>query len=162
MQVLQLENAEFLLHVCELVNQGHTVSIRARGNSMRPFVESDRDVAVLTHSDTYSKGDVVLAEISPGHYVLHRIDRIDGNKVTLRGDGNPYGTEHCMMSDIKAITCQFIRKGKTWNLQTSQFWKLYSKFWVSMLPIRKYLLALYRLLWRGEFPERIKRLFKNR
>ena len=100
MHTLQLENAEFLPHVCQFVNEGHSVSIRAKGNSMRPFVESDRDVAVLTKCEKYKVGDVVLAEITPGHYVLHRIDRIDGDAVTLRGDGNVRGTEHCTLSDI--------------------------------------------------------------
>lgn len=159
MQTLQLENSEFLFQVCELIKEGHSVSIRARGNSMRPFVESDRDIAVLTHADNFSVGDVVLAEITPGHYVLHRIASIEGDKVTLRGDGNPYGTERCTVSDLKAIASQFIRKGVTWNLQKSWFWKTYSKVWVALLPIRKYLLALYRLLWLGEIPTRLKRLF---
>lgn len=160
MQTLQLENAEFLPHVCQFVNEGHTVSIRAKGNSMRPFVESDRDVAVLTKGKGYKVGDVVLAEIVPGHYVLHRIDRIEGNAVTLRGDGNVGGTEHCRLEDIRALTCQFIRKGKTWNLQTSRVWKVYSKVWVALLPIRRYLLALYRLIWRHELPGRLVRMFK--
>lgn len=158
MQTLQLENAIFLPQVCQLINEGHTVSIRAKGNSMRPFVESDRDVAVLAKCSECKVGDVVLAEITPGHYVLHRIDRIEGKAVTLRGDGNVCGTEHCTIDDIRALTCQFIRKGKVWNLQTSRFWKIYSKVWVAMLPMRRYLLALYRLLWRHELPQRLSRL----
>ena len=162
MQTIQLDNAEFLPCVCELINEGHTVSIRAKGNSMRPFVESDRDVAVLAHSDGYKTGDVVLAEIAKGRFVLHRIDRIDGRDVTLRGDGNVAGTESCTLDDLRAITVQFIRNGRTWNLQTSKVWKVYSRLWVGLLPVRRYLLALYRLLWRHELPVRIRRIFKGK
>lgn len=156
MQTLQLKNAEFLPHVCELVKEGHRVSLRAKGNSMRPFIESDRDVAVLTDCSDYKVGDVVLAEISKGHYVLHRIDRLEGQNVTLRGDGNVAGTEHCTIGDIRAVTCQIIRKGKTWNLSTSRIWKIYSKVWVRLLPARRYLLAIYRLVFRGEIPRRLR------
>ena len=74
MKVIQLSNAEFLPHVTGLVAEGHDVSIRAKGQSMRPFIESERDIAVLSKEEAFEVGDVGLAEIEPGHYVLHRID----------------------------------------------------------------------------------------
>ena len=67
MKVIQLPNAEFLPHVCALVDEGHNVSIRAKGSSMRPFLESGRDIAVLSKTESYKVGDVVLAEIEKGH-----------------------------------------------------------------------------------------------
>ena len=91
MQTLNLNNAEFLPHVCEFVNEGHKVTILARGNSMRPFIESDRDEVVLTRATQYNVGDIVLAEIQPGHYVLHRIDKIQNMALILhmsRGEFN--------------------------------------------------------------------------
>ena len=117
-----MSNAEFLPHVCELVNQGHKVSIRAKGVSMRPFLESGRDIAVLSRIGTPKVGDVVLAEIAKGKYVLHRIDKIHGNSITLRGDGNIKGTEQCRTEDIRAIANEFIRKGKTWHT-SCRLWK---------------------------------------
>ena len=159
METIQLANEEFLPHVCALVNEGHTVSIRARGYSMRPFIENDRDVAILGKSNIYKVGDVVLAEIAPGHYVLHRIDAIKGNHVRLRGDGNYPGTEHCMMGDIRAIMCAVERKGKRWDTN-GKVWKIYSWIWVRLLPVRRYLLALYRLVCLHQLPNRVKRMFK--
>lgn len=167
MKTLQLSNAEFLPQVCELANEGHTVSIRAKGNSMRPFLESERDVIGLARSESYSERDVVLAEIAKGVFVLHRIERIvtpDGrrtkqnatnplSRVTLRGDGNVKGTEHCLLKDVKVKAITFERKGKTWSVESKR-WKFYSRVWPSLLPLRRWLLLFYRLLWLHELPQR--------
>ena len=91
---IQFANAEFLPEVVKMLNEGHTVTLRLRGYSMRPFLENDRDKALLVKPTTIKVGDPVLAEITPRHFVLHRIDRIEGDNVTLRGDGN-LGVEHC-------------------------------------------------------------------
>ena len=96
---IQFANADFLPEVVKMLNEGHTVTLRLRGFSMRPFLENDRDKALLVKPSAVKVGDPVLAEDSPGHYVLHRIDRIEGNHVTLRGDGN-LGVEHCRMENI--------------------------------------------------------------
>lgn len=171
MKVIQLANAEFLPHVCALVAEGHNVSIRAKGNSMRPFLESGRDIAILSPSDAYRVGDVVLAEIEKGRYVLHRIDGLhtpDGQplkvaasdpdvRVTLRGDGNVRGTESCLLGDVRCIASGFVRKGKQWNTSTSRFWRIYSRLWPALLPVRRYLLALYRLLWLHQVPARFQK-----
>ena len=168
MRVVQLNNAEFLPHVCALVDEGHDVSIRAKGNSMRPFLESGRDIAVLSHADAYRVGDVVLAEIEKGHYVLHRIDAIhtpqgepikgpthdSDARITLRGDGNIRGTESCLLRDVRCVASSFERKGKVWSTSTSRFWRIYSRLWPALLPVRRYLLAAYRLLWLHELPQR--------
>ncbi|MBQ2339491.1 MAG: hypothetical protein II386_01425, partial [Bacteroidaceae bacterium] len=83
-------------------------------------------------------------------------------KVTLRGDGNvpnPVngGVEHCELRDIRALCSQVVRKGKTWDLRTSRFWKVYSWTWPRLLPARRYLLALYKLLWLRQLPYRWQR-----
>lgn len=84
----------FYQEVVKILNEGHTVTLRLRGYSMRPFLENDRDKALLVKPSSIKVGDPVLAEINPLHFVLHRIDSIEGDNVTLRGDGN-LGVEHC-------------------------------------------------------------------
>ena len=80
--------------------KGHTVTLRLRGMSMRPFLEDNRDKVLMKKATDPHVGDPVLAEITPGHYVLHRIIDIKNNDVTLRGDGN-ISTEHCHLNDVK-------------------------------------------------------------
>ena len=45
---LQFENARFLPEVVALLEEGHTVTLRLKGFSMRPFLEDNRDKALLS------------------------------------------------------------------------------------------------------------------
>lgn len=151
--VIQLDNTAFLPHVTALINEGHTVTLPLRGRSMRPFLEDGRDKALLTAPKDICIGDAVLAEIHPGHYVLHRIIGIEGQHITLRGDGN-LTDEHCNKDDIRAKAIGFYRKGRTKLDSVSAFkWRFYSAVWTRLMPIRSYLLfALH-----PHFPNRWKR-----
>lgn len=144
---LHVANAVIMPEIIDLINQGHTVSLRLRGVSMRPFLEDNRDVAVLTRLREPRVGDVVLAIVPPGYYVLHRIVAVGGDAVTLLGDGN-LRTEHCTRGDLKASVEGFYRKGRTTIDRTDGMkWRAYSWLWMRLRPARRYLLAAYRRLW---------------
>ena len=142
-KVMYFPNDVFIPFVLEELKQvpDKTAVINLRGNSMRPFLKNERDKAVLAlPKGPCLKGDAVLAEVSPKHFVLHRIVNIDGDKITLRVDGN-LGDEHCLASDIRAKAVGFLRKGRTTpDLTTGRKWRLYSWFWTRLYPIRRYLL----------------------
>ena len=151
-------NAVLLPQVIDLLNEGHTVTLPLRGFSMRPFLEDQRDKALLIKPTQTNIGDVVLAEIEPHHYVLHRVVGIDGDQVTLRGDGN-LATEHCELKDVKAFALGFYRKGRS-RLETTDSlkWRVYSWLWCRLLPYRSRLL----MLWNYEtLPARIKGKLKR-
>ena len=151
---LQVPNEIFLPQVLEEIRRANNkpAKISLRGNSMRPFLEDGRDYALLQMTDTPRVNDAVLAEITPGHYVLHRIIRIEGDKVTLRGDGN-LNNEHCRLCDIRAKAIGFYRKGRQKADSTDgRKWRIYSWWWTRLYPIRRYLLfALY-----PHVPQRLK------
>lgn len=127
--------------------KGHTVTLRLRGMSMRPFLEDNRDKVLMKKATDPHVGDPVLAEITPGHYVLHRIIDIKNNYVTLRGDGN-ISTEHCHLNDVKGAIIGFYRKEKTKMDKTDGWkWKIYSSIWTRLFPLRRYLLAFYKRVW---------------
>ena len=135
-----MANEVFLPQVVALLEEGHTATLPLRGRSMRPFLEDGRDKALLQIVDTYREGDAVLAEISRGHFVLHRIIKIEGTHVTLRGDGN-LGDEHCRLEDIRAKAVGFYRKGRTKLDSTDgRKWRIYSWWWTRLYPLRRYLL----------------------
>lgn len=144
---LQIENRKFLPEVIKLLNEGHTVTLLLKGFSMRPFLEDNRDKALLAKAKDIQVGDAVLAETAPKHYVLHRIIKIQGETVTLRGDGN-LATEVCHVNDVHGYAIGFYRKGRTKLDKTNGIkWRTYSHIWMALYPIRRYLLAAYRRIW---------------
>ena len=144
---LQIENRKFLPEVIKLLNEGHTVTLLLKGFSMRPFLEDNRDKALLSKAKDIQVGDAVLAETAPNHYVLHRIIKIQGETVTLKGDGN-LGTEVCHINEVHGLAIGFYRKGRTKLDKTNGFkWRTYSHIWMALYPIRRYLLAAYRRIW---------------
>lgn len=145
---LTIPNAFLIPEIIKNIRDGHTVTLPLRGFSMRPFLEDGRDKALLASPHAPVVGEPVLAEIAPHHYVLHRIVAIDGDAVTLLGDGN-LTPEHCTTADIRASVIGFYRKGRnTLDRIDGKKWRRYSSVWMSLRPIRRYLLAIYRRIIR--------------
>lgn len=143
----QFANEKLLPEIVRMLDEGHTVTLRLKGYSMRPFLENNRDRALLTKARDIRKGDPVLAEISPGYYVLHRIIDIRNGTVTLLGDGN-LTTERCKEKDVRGAVIGFYRKGRNVMDRTDGMkWRTYSFMWMLMRPARRYLLAFYRRIW---------------
>ena len=147
----QLKHKEFandviIPEIARLLDEGHSVTLTLRGVSMRPFPEDGRDKAILTKpSKPVRVGDVVLAEVSSRRYALHRIVKIEGSLVTMRGDGN-LATEQFDASKVLGIARCFYRKGrKRPDYTTGWKWRIYSAVWTALLPVRRYLLFAYRI-----------------
>lgn len=84
-----------------LLAEGRQVVIMTKGASMLPFIRGSEDSVVLEKKESVSRGDIVLAEVFDGRYVLHRVIAVNGEDVRLKGDGNLAGTERCRVSDIR-------------------------------------------------------------
>ena len=94
-----------------LVGEGVSVTFPVNGRSMLPFIVGGEDSVVLVKPETLKVGDVVLAQVEGGRYVVHRIVCLDGDAVTLMGDGNLAGREHCRLADVRARATHVVRKG---------------------------------------------------
>lgn len=144
MKKLVLPNGILLGEVERLLSRGTSVTLMTKGNSMLPFIVGERDSVVLKPYGEPRVGDIALAHLDNGVYVLHRIiDISDSGMVTLMGDGNIRGTEHCHVSRLCGKTVTVIRKGRRYN-PDSKSWVIMSEVWRRMLPVRRYLLAVYR------------------
>lgn len=138
--------ADMMPLMLDKLNKGYSITLKLRGISMRPFLEDGRDRGVLTKPTAFKVGDVVFALLPQGYYVLHRIIKIDGENLTLRGDGN-FACEYCTKSDVKATAVAFYRKGRnTLDKTTDLKWKVYSFLWMRLFFMRRILLFLYRKL----------------
>lgn len=146
--VVEKANPLYVKALHQFINEGSTVEFPVKGWSMRIFVENERDKAVLSHCNKsdLKVGDVVLAEIDKDLYALHRIIKIDGEQLTLMGDGNLQNTESCTRSDVVAIVTAWRRKGSNKLDYVSGWkWRIYSKIWVPLLPVRRFLILAWRI-----------------
>lgn len=153
-EVKFLKNEEFLPHVIELANLGHDVTIPLRGFSMRPFLEDGRDRAVLKKIDRSLKvGDVVLTELWPGHYALHRLIHVSETHIQMLGDGNLNPDPVVPIEQVKVLVKGFYRKGSDrFESVEGRKFKCYSKVWTKFSARQKrYLLAIWRRI-----PSRIR------
>ena len=133
----------------ELISKGNTVTIRAKGNSMNPFIEHLRDEITLGpwKDEDIRKGCVALVKDNKGNYLVHRIIRREKETVTLIGDGNVGLYETAETDNIIGIMYSVTRNGKVWSTD-SKVWKLYSWLWMFLLPVRRLPLGLWRRLFR--------------
>lgn len=133
-----------------LVADGVSVTFPVKGQSMIPFIIGGRESVVLQQPVNLKVGHVVLAQLGPERYVVHRIIRIstDGH-ITLMGDGNIRGTENCKAKDVLARATHVVdSQGKRRSLVSrGQLFK--ARMWYYIRPLRRYLLAGMRLLKPG-------------
>ena len=140
---------ELMPEVGRLIREGKTVVLPVRGNSMRPFIQNGNDCVELHPlPPVLRKGDVVLAWTDDRRYVLHRIIAIDGEKVTLMGDGNLQGVEHCTTDGVKAKATHVVDcKGRRRELYTP--WRtMAARLWQKLRIVRRYLLKIYKITHR--------------
>ncbi len=123
-----------------LLKDKHMVEFVPRGVSMRPFIEGGKDKVILKSCREPNVGMIVLAKIGES-YVLHRIYKIKGDQIILRGDGNLTGQEVCTESDIIG----YVVRLKAWNGKRKRLTK---GFLWRMLPtcLKKIVLKIYRII----------------
>ncbi len=129
-----------------LVEDGVSVTLPVNGCSMLPFIIGGRESVILQKPVAPREGDVVLAWVDDSRYVVHRIIRKTGNDVILMGDGNIVGTEHCLISDIKAIATHVVHVDGRTHYLYSRARRIGAKLWWYIRPARRIILAIYRRL----------------
>lgn len=129
-----------------LVKDGVSVTFPVKGRSMLPFITGGRDSVILQKPDHLRVGLVVMAQIAPDSYVVHRIIKMepDGGRITLMGDGNIRGTESCMPADILACATHVVRSDGRRRPLDSRYKLLLARMWYLLRPLRRYLLAAMR------------------
>jgi hypothetical protein len=143
---MMITDAVILDEAVRLVSEDVSVTLPVNGRSMLPFIIGGQESVILQKPDTVQVGDVVLAWVEGCRWVVHRIIRIDSDRVTLMGDGNIVGTEHCTVADVKARVTHVVDvKGQPHDIYNR--WRtLGAKVWWRLRPIRRYLLFIYRKL----------------
>ncbi len=145
---IHIDNEQFAQQLRRTLVPGSnkSVTFTIRGYSMRPYLENERDKVVLAPPQPPQPGQVVLAEFAPRTYALHRIIKIDGDTITMQGDGNPLSQTETFTADKIVGTAQaFIRQGETISIDDRR-WRRYSACWLALRPLRRPLLFIYRVI----------------
>ncbi len=127
----------------ELAEKGSFASV-TKGVSMRPLFRTRRDMIVVSPVERQlKKYDIVLYRGNGGEYILHRIIKVKGELLVIRGD-NTYFKEYVPRDRIIGILTAYNRKGKSGTPDSFSF-KVYSCLWHYIYPLR-YLFANSRAL----------------
>ena len=129
-----------------LVDEGVAVTFPVNGRSMLPFIIGGKESVILMKPDGVALGDVVLAWVDGCRFVVHRVIRLEGSAVTLMGDGNIAGTEHCDVADVKAKAVYVVDSRGRRRPLYSKWRSRGAKLWYRLRPVRRYILAIYRRL----------------
>lgn len=130
-------NEVLLEDAAALMNEGREVTLKPLGCSMLPFIRGGRDSVRLKKLPDVAVGEMLLVRLEGPRYVLHRLIAVDGDRLTLMGDGNLAGTETCTKADVLG-TVVAIERGSRVVKPGNGLW------WRRLKPFRRYILAIYR------------------
>lgn len=155
---ITIDNESFFDYVIPLIDQGHNTIIPAKGKGMIPFI-NDGEKILLEKSVNYNKGDIVLARLSNGNYVLHRVISISKDSVSLMGDANLY-YQQCHIDSLKAICrVKYDKQHCAISLDTN-IQKARVELWQACLSQRDVLLSSFPIFkdnyWEDIFLSRMK------
>ena len=142
----------YLAAPCDLIDQGHEVSIPVAGSSMTPFLGDGRDqVFVKAPWRPIRRGDIVLYRRRNGDFVLHRVYRVHGSNdkavYDMVGDAQDRIEGGIQRKQIYAMATRARRKGKI--IEPGCFyWWIFQHLWIRMIPLRRYLMRLYAVIYK--------------
>lgn len=122
----------------DALKDGKVIALVPQGISMLPFIKGGVDQVYLLKRDKVAVGDIVLVEYH-GKHILHRVYAVDGEKITLMGDGNLEGTEQVAADEVLGTVVEIVHDGR--HLKPKKAW-----LWRHLLPMRRYLLKIHRKL----------------
>ena len=144
LQAEMMNDVMIINEAVRLVNDGVSVTLPVEGRSMRPFIIGGRESVILQKPTGIKVGDVVLAWGEDCRYVVHRVIRIEGDEVTLMGDGNLRGTESCQKRDVRALATHVVGADNQRHDLYTPWRRWAAKGWWYLRPVRRYLLYIYR------------------
>ena len=139
-----MTDEQIIQEAVRLVADGVSVTFPVKGRSMIPFIIGGRESVVLQKPGNLQRGQVALAQVGPDRYVVHRIIKVEPDRITLMGDGNIRGTESCLPSNVLAIATHVVdEKGQRRTLESKgQMFK--ARVWYAIRPLRRIILAVLR------------------
>lgn len=156
-------NKEFTRLKDEL-SAGRSVISFTSGVSMEPLLHDKRKknathVLIVPITGICQVGDMPLALLPDGRYILHRIIRIDKKQdkviYVTRGD-NCVGCEYVPQQAVYGVVREIYYKNDKTVKVTDKKYQRYVKVWMQLYPIRKFFMRCRGLI--GRVYRKVKRL----
>ena len=137
--------------LCDLLSQGKEVSITITGNSMSPFLIHQRDeILISPPSGSWKKGDMAFFKRTNGHYIMHRICRVEKNgDCYFVGDAQLAIEGPIKSAQIFGKITSVKRKGK-WIGPGDFWWEFFEHIWLNIIPLRRGCQRIYTKIWHSK------------
>ena len=127
----------------ELLRSGAELPLTISGGSMLPFLAPGRDSVLLRGIDReLRRGDIVFYRRANGRYILHRLYRIEGDKLWFVGDAQDEIEGPLSRDCAFAYVVSAKRKNKI-QKRGCFWWDFFEKTWLVTVGSRKKILAAY-------------------
>ncbi|MGN1420537.1 MAG: S24/S26 family peptidase [Eubacterium sp.] len=115
------------------------------GTSMEPLIHQQKDnIIVVKNNGRLKKYDVPVYVTPAGKYIMHRVIKVCDDHYVIVGD-NLLKKEYVTDDMICGVLVGFFKNGKHYvDCQKSILYKIYSRVWVALLPIRPFILLFPR------------------
>ena len=121
----------------ELAENGAYI-LKTAGTSMRPLFKAGRDTVIVEKvAAPLKKYDVALYRGGEGRYILHRVIAVREGYYIIRGD-NTFVKEMVSFDDVVGVLVSF-RRGDKLSSVNDFGYKVYSRFWNFIYPVRAFL-----------------------
>lgn len=134
-----------LYSIREILDKTGTYTGLTMGTSMWPLLHQQRDnIIVVKPKERLKKYDVALYVTSYGKYIMHRVIEVHDDHYIITGD-NLLKREYVTDDMICGKLVGFYKNGKKYiDCENSKLYKLYSRVWVALRPVRPAIMLLHR------------------
>lgn len=139
-----MTDEQIIQEAVRLVQDGVSVTFPVKGRSMLPFIIGGRESVILQKPGSLQLGQVVLAQVGPDRYVVHRIIKVEADRITLMGDGNTCGTESCTPANVLAVATHVVDENGRRRPLDTRGQLLKARLWYGIRPLRRIILAILR------------------
>lgn len=131
--------------IIPILDEGRNLKLSFEGLSMYPLLVGGRDEVIMTtiNGKRLKRGDIVLYVRKDGTHVLHRIHGIKNNSYYMLGDAQTWIEGPIKKDAILAVVTAVIRKEKMILCKNLNY-RLKSRFWVLVRPLRPLILRLIK------------------
>lgn len=129
----------------EILNKNGMYSGLTMGTSMWPLIHQQKDtIIVVKNKDRLQKYDVPVYVTKNGKYIMHRIISVFDDHYVIVGD-NLLQKEYVTDDMICGVLAGFYKNGKKYiDCKNNKWYRLYSRIWVALLPVRPPILFVHR------------------